>query len=366
MTGSRRLLGGILLVVLGLSTAGIMLSIIMRGEAPRLERVGAEEAGESFKDSFSLGLGAEILFNLSVAVINDGGNVIVANNSLARVKIVGFEWPNFIVELSELTATGSSGRTFNVEFPFPIIALPESMIGSSTITVPVYFIPLVDGVCMALTMVNNAGGVLRYEGKLNLYRGTIEAVAGYEASGLISFMELRLVERGKTLIVNLSKINVSVGGGDRLDVEVPKSWFCGNGYSSNLNFVATGSIVIEDGRVSPVSLDEVRAAIRGDALLAVLWKECPHCHRMWPDILRASELVDIPIYAILIGPTATGGGLMARDELQFILNEMSKAGVRGTPAFIVYHEGKPTNVVEGAMPLEEFISWIKSATASHT
>ena len=103
-------------------------------------------------------------------------------------------------------------------------------------------------------------------------------------------------------------------------------------------------------------MEEVLDALRGTTVFMVLSKSCPHCHNNWPHILEASKHLDMPLYAIVIGALTT------EREWKLGVNEASKAGVLGTPSFIVYKDGRIVAVKEGETPWQELVKFIKDNT----
>jgi hypothetical protein len=266
-----------------------------------------------------------------------------------KLKVEGFEWPevNVSYEIVEGEDSGPGVITFSQ------LALPAEMLGSPELSLPVY-IPGVDaGECLPFTLEREEGGVLVYRAAVEIGDYVVKVEAGYYGdTGVIAFMEVYVV--GPDVRVSYKQETLSYEPGDA-GAPVNARWVCdASGFSSDFRYVREGLALVEGPSLTYIGPREFREAIAGDAVYLVLDKRCPFCQIDWSHILKASEEVDIPFYAVIAGP------LLGENERKVAVLEMNKAGVTGTPAFVAYKGGKIVDVRQGFMDWREIVEWVRS------
>ncbi len=336
-------LGGIIIV----STVVVFVSVQPpAGEQVRGELKPIDGYFPSASFTLSLAEGSKVTIRFESEAVIQGEER--REEGVYEVTVKGFKWPEIDVDVEVVEGPVEAGQGVIV---FTQLALPLEMIGLPEIPVPVY-VPGVDaGICMELELVDAGGNVLTYEGAIEVTDYVVKVRARYQASsGIVESFEVFVV--GPDARVRYYHEAVEVDSTGR--AEVTAEWLCtGTGLSSDLRYVNEGLAVIVDGELRYITVEKFREGLQGDAVYLVISKACPYCQIDWSHMLKASEEVDVPFYAVIAGP------LLGEDERKAALLEVNKAGVVGTPAFVAYKGGKIVDVRQGFMTWEEIVEWVR-------
>ncbi len=347
MANLRLAIGVLLGVVIVISTVTVFTTI-----APRPAKDGGGEElapleGYFPNTRFTMPLTEGSVLELKIESQAVVGGEERNESGVYVLKVKGFEWPEVNVDLEVKEGNATPGPGVVV---FSQLALPREFLGKDRISLPVFLPGVGAGVCMEFELKSRGGGLLVYEGATEVTSYVVKVRASYREDGIIAKFEAFVV--GPDVNVKYSHELVRIDGVGETVVEA--EWLCtGEGLSSDLRYVNEGLVVIENGRLEYISVEEFRRGLQGDAVFLVISKSCPFCQKDWSHMLKASEDTPVRFYAVIAGP------LLGEEERKAALLEMNKAGVFGTPAFVAYKDGKIVDVKHGFMSYSEILSWIK-------
>ena len=266
----------------------------------------------------------------------------VSDSSLLEARVEALEWPEVVLS----TVDGE------LRLPYAALALPPAQVGSERLFLPVPLPALGSGICLEARLEGRLREGLAYRGSASVGAYTIALEALYDPDGTARRFRVELEGPGASVALEVRVESAEPAGAASVDAE---GWLCGDGVSSSLSYVAEGvHRLTGEGAPARAGREALAEALSGNAIVVIVDKRCPHCHRNWPEILGAASESPVPVYAIVAGP------LMSPRDYALLVELAAEAGVTGTPAFIAFREGLVVAAREGYTPHPQLLSWIES------
>lgn len=348
-----RLLAGVLLALIVVAGAVVTLgSSIISQQQDAATESGVEDASgapvffEPQIFTLPVGPGSSGSLSFTVYVESSVNGESREDSGSLSFKVEGYEWPH--ARLSYIAS--DNGEEKQGVLPFAMLGLPEELIGSETLGLPIY-IPVVDATLCVEATLSRENGLLVYRGEEIIGSTLVNVEAAYRGDGVLDKLKIELSDPQAGRILYEARLSF-----ERTQSYATRgAWACSDGLYSDIRYAPEGLIEIRDGRVYKVGLDTVRNAVETETLIfMVLSKTCPYCQKDWEHILKLSTMIDVKIYAI------NAGGLTPQDELAWAVNFARKLGVAGTPSFIAIKDGRVADIKVGYATAEELASWAES------
>jgi hypothetical protein len=154
-----------------------------------------------------------------------------------------------------------SNESQSVSYPYGSVLLPLNYLGKDMVEVPLY--TGLGRACVSLSLVGlksvDGKEAYEYKGevdqlgysiKLRLYYDKETGIMLLMVSNITVFPFANTYVKGN---LTLKLTSVDEGKGESLEIMIPKSFICGNGFSSDLRLTATGLYEISGGLVRNVS-----------------------------------------------------------------------------------------------------------------
>jgi len=270
--------------------------------------------GEPANYTIALGPGSTAAYE-SMAVFHSANGTNVNATVNYTIVIVEHAWPFVTLNYSE-----DANRTATASFLTGNLAVPQELLGSNTICIPVSVPFANEGVCMRLTLVGEANGSLAYRGMANLSGMIVDALLYYDSSnGVLVESTFNITgPDGNLLFTHWQRlINYSVT--TPVTVYTGEDWLCKPPLSSKAYLLWEGTYKLSAGPVmEAVPLQEVVDAVKTQGVIAVIAKDGrPLTDEFWQRILAAVDYANTSIYVVVVGPMASPDlGVLSKSILE--------------------------------------------------
>ena len=330
--------------------ASIIILIVIAVSAYSLYSLkNSETTGESSKTTIKLmgrseqytllaGPGSFLSYNSTVYYFSANGTII-NDTTTFNITIVDYTWPIVVANY-----TTSNNRSGAANLLVGNVALPEEMLGLREVSIPLTIPFANDALCMPITLVGEdemkVGSTVRdvyvYNGTAKMGRVVVAASLYYDReTGLMVKSNITIILDGKPLFRHV-QVLVDAKTAGSLTVSTGESWICEPPLSSNIMLVWEGIYRVSKGpSLELASVNDVRAALRGDAVIVVIAKDGRNLTNMfWQKILAYAQRSSMPTYVIVLG------GMTTPDVQVFAKNILDRVGAVEPVVAIKFKKGQ--------------------------
>ncbi len=292
--------------------------------------------------------GSELLINSTVSFRSGNSSV---NSTLAYLfHVSGVEWP---LVVGNYTILGGGNESSIAAMVFANLALPRELLGEERVAVPLTIPFAGDSICVELSLVSG-GGNYTYKGRAGLPGVSIDILLVYDSRGLMVHGLFNITIKGGRGGFTLEQwlVNSSLAGPVKMEAE--RGWVCDPPFSSNVMFVWDGFYILSPDGMVPVDARDVRAAVLGDGVVAVIYKDGRNLtNEFWRNLNRAVKETGQDVYVVIVG------GLASRD-VQIIASDIlgRASAVEGNVA-IRFENGRAVMKVYSFAPYEELVALLE-------
>lgn len=306
------------------------------------------------RKTYTLGIsvGSTIAYNNSYTT----GEGNVSQSTIYTVNITQIQWP-LLLGVYHIQGSNSTG---SAKMAVGNLLIPLELLGKKTVSVPVIIPAVNTGACANLTLqgersLNLTGRVLDvYVYSMNLSTGQfrVAGVLAYNKSnGILVDANYTVYGKGEPLFGNRQYIvNATLTG--RTRTMTPSDWFCTQPYSSDFRFTLEGTYLLQDGKLTPASIDVVRNVSLHTGIVGVIGKDGQEITlEFWKTLLEASmKCPQAKVYLVIVGPLSDSTqGAVARNILE-------RGGAAESTVIVKFVDGVPGDKAYRYATLDELTS----------
>ncbi len=223
------------------------------------------------------------------------------------VKISNIDWP-FILGIYNVT---SQNKTGPARIAIGNMALPLELLGRKEVSIPLIVPAVASGFCASLQLVgeenytyhNESIRVLKYTVDEALSGFRVKATLLYDAkTGILLQSNFTILSHEKIQFIvvedleNMTKIG-------KMHAQTPDYWICNPPLSTDLRFQPEGTYVLQDMKMTPVTLESLRKISLANGIILIIAKDGQQLtQEFWLNVLAATtKCPSAKVYTIVVG-----------------------------------------------------------------
>jgi len=264
----------------------------------------------------TISLGRQRTYTITVSV----GSILTYNNSymtsegnvaqktIYSINVTQVQWP-FLLGVYNIHGQNTTG---SARMAIGNIVLPLEILGKQEVSIPIIIPAVNSGLCANLTLVetreikvnNRTMDVYIYSMNVSTGRYMITAQLAYNKSnGILIDANYTIYGDNQILFMNRQYVlNATLTG--KMKTVTPDDWFCTQPYSTDFRFTLEGTYILQDGKLTPISINDVREASLDTAIVGVIGKDGQQITMdFWKTLLASSkQCPEAKVYLIIVGP----------------------------------------------------------------